>query len=124
MKDIYTYIIVDDNPTTHSIIQNILKDCDWLICIRSFTCLSDAICYMKEVKIDFLFLDLELPDMNGLEIFDLADDVPPIILVTGYMDQFSKNICSKIHKGITACIEKPVDPAELKNLMTNLCKRP
>lgn len=123
MQVLYTYIIVDDNPTTHSVIQNILKDCEGLVCTSTFTCLSDAVCYMKSVKVDFLFLDLELPDMNGLEIFDLTSDLPTIILITGYMDQFSKNICSKIHKGITACVEKPINPAELINLMTNLCKK-
>lgn len=120
MQCLYNYVIVDDNLNVHKTIKNILASCEWLVCVHAFTCLSDAVCFMQSAQIDFIFLDLELPDMDGLEIFNLLNNVPCIILISAYIDQFYKGICSNIHKGIVACVEKPINPTELINLMTSL----
>lgn len=108
MEDIvYHYVIIDDNESIQTYIPSILNDCDGLCLEQCFGNLSDAICYLKCHKVDIIFLDLSLPDMDGLDLFDQLETVPYTIIITAFADQFSRSVCRKIGKGISAFLEKP-----------------
>lgn len=45
---------------------------------------EDAIQLLKEHQPDVVFLDIHLPGMNGFELLERLDDVPPVIFTTAY----------------------------------------
>lgn len=123
MENTYSYVIVDDNPFISKMIQKILLEYEWLTFDRSFEYLADAICYLRNCQADILFLDLDLPDMDGLEILNQVQELPYTIVVTGFMDKFSKSICYNINNGIEAFIEKPINPDLLLKIMVDFRKK-
>lgn len=72
---------------------------------------------------DLIFLDLMMPDINGIEVARCIRSNPrihdiPIVLVTAYMDDISSEDC-KLFNGILA---KPIDENKLLsqlNLLIN-----
>ncbi|MCQ2271422.1 MAG: response regulator [Bacteroidales bacterium] len=120
MEDpVYHYVVIDDNESIQSFIIQVLNEFDWLCVEQSFGNLSDAVCYLKCHEVDIVFLDLCLPDMDGLDIFDQLEKMPYTIIITAFADQFSRGVCRKIGKGISAFLEKPFTSEALLNAIEN-----
>lgn len=89
----------------------------WIHFERNFSYLSDAICYLKEHRVDVVFLEFVLPDLIGLEIFEQVKELPYVVVITAYMKEFAESICHHIDKGISAFLDKPIDSELLIKLM-------
>lgn len=68
MENSLTYIVIDNNPAAQECIVTHLQDMSWLSCEGTFFLLADALCYMKKHPVDIAFLELDLPDIDGLDI--------------------------------------------------------
>lgn len=69
---------------------------------------------LKTENIDLVFLDIEMPDMNGIETFERMKELPvkvPVIFLTasGYED----DVMSAIRLGAVNYLKKPFYPEEL-----------
>lgn len=85
MNNENTTLIVEDNPGDLLLLKDQLETAGWSIKNSQHeTRLNDAIESLKTIKPVVVFLDLNLPDSNGLETFltiqSMAPDVPIIIL--------------------------------------------
>ena len=126
MEDILTdevllrYVVVDDNESVYKFINCTLQDYGWIHFERNFSYLSDAICYLKDNKVDVIFLECVLPDLFGIEIFNQLKELPYVVMTTAYMKKFAESICHHIDKGISAFLDKPIDSELLIKLMEDL----
>ncbi|MGL4791908.1 MAG: HD domain-containing phosphohydrolase [Anaerotignaceae bacterium] len=83
-----TILIIDDSPLIHKIVRRILTDS---YKIESCFCGKEAIRRINEIKPSLIFLDVDMPEMNGFEtieklkVMDICKDVP-IIFLTGTND--------------------------------------
>jgi two-component system LytT family response regulator len=81
-------IIVDDESLARQITKNYLasrSDVEILAeCSNGF----DAIKKINELKPDLIFLDIQMPKLNGFEMLELLED-PPIIIFTTAYDHFA-----------------------------------
>lgn len=91
----YTILIIEDNPGDLVLFQEYLKNQIAQPTIYTATNFKEAkvILLDTKLKIDLIFLDLSLPDKNGIdlihEILFLSPKIP-IVVLTGYSDiQFS-----------------------------------
>lgn len=125
MEDILTdevllrYVVVDDNESVYKFINCTLQDYGWIHFEQNFSYLSDAICYLKENKVDVVFLEFVLPDLIGLEIFEQLKELPHVVMITENMKKYAESICHHIDKGISAFLDKPINSELLIKLMEN-----
>lgn len=129
MEDILTdevllrYVVVDDNESVYKFINCTLQDYGWIHFERNFSCLSDAICFLKNNRVDVVFLEFVLPDLMGLEIFEQLKELPYVVMLTGCMKKYAESICHHIDKGISAFLDKPIDSELLVKLMENFRRK-
>lgn len=79
-------IIVDDEPLAiEGMILNI-KQIDSLELVGSFSNALDAHKFLKENDIDLMFLDINMPNLTGLELAKIILNPPMIIFTTAYSE--------------------------------------
>jgi len=68
---IYKYLIVDDDDMDRLATSFYLKAYPFLQHKASFSASKDVLCYLDENEIDILFLDIDIPGINGIELLKL-----------------------------------------------------
>ena len=81
-------LIVDDEQLARSILREYLKNHPDIEVIGEFADGFSALKAIREVKPDLVFLDVQMPKLNGFELLELLDDMPGIIFTTAY-DQYA-----------------------------------
>ena len=77
-------LIIDDVPLSRKIIEGFIEKTDVLNLVGSFESpLSAFKAFDGDDPIDLIFLDIEMPEMSGLEFINTLDSPPIIIIVTG-----------------------------------------
>lgn len=75
---------------------------------------SEALELLEAVKIDLVFLDIKLPDINGIAVVEQVKKLnyaPVIVAMTGFSEQ---HIIDRIYQcGVTHCIIKPFNVDEI-----------
>lgn len=83
-------LVIDDNPDDLGIISRFLGRCPWKAEIVSAETGQEALVRLGEENCDLAFLDLRLPDVNGLELLESVikiGNMLPVIMVTGQGDE-------------------------------------
>ncbi len=81
-------LIIDDESLAREIIKKYLADNDRISIIGECSNGFDAIKKINEEKPDIIFLDVQMPKINGFEMLELIDE-PPIIIFTTAFDQYA-----------------------------------
>lgn len=79
-------IIVDDEPIAHEGLQKLIKSISQLDLLESFESAEQALEYIGANNVDLIFLDIEMPEINGL---DFARSIPQntlVIFTTAYLE--------------------------------------
>lgn len=79
-------IIVDDEPLAREGIEMNIEEVKFLELVGQFSNPVEANNYLAENDIDLMFLDVEMPEMTGLEFLDSIDEQPMTILTTAYSE--------------------------------------
>lgn len=100
-------IIVDDEKTSRRIIEQYILQTDFLTLIKSCSSAIEAANVLRNEKIHLIFLDIEMPEMNGLEFMKTLEQKPQVILVTS----FEKYAVEAFEYDVTDYILKPISCA-------------
>lgn len=76
-------LIVDDDEISLRMIRELIKKTDYLELKGACSSSLDAAKFLREVQIDILFLDVEMPTMSGFELIQVLEKKPQIILISG-----------------------------------------
>lgn len=82
----YNVLIVDDEFLARKLIQEYVQKIEFLNLVD---CCSDGIKAMdvlRNEKIDILLLDIQMPDLTGMELLKTIENQPATILTTAYSD--------------------------------------
>ena len=79
-------LIIDDEPLAINVIKNHIKEIDNLNVINTFNSAIDALSFMKSNNVDLLFLDINMPLLDGLDFIKSLDKKPMIIITTAYSE--------------------------------------
>lgn len=77
-------IIIDDEPLAIDLLEGYCKKMDFLELVGCYTNALDAISILKETKIDLIFIDIEMPQITGIEFMASLDNKPLFIFTTAY----------------------------------------
>lgn len=75
-------IIVDDDEFSRSIIKQFVQKSEILELAGEFESAVDAVKELRKHKIDLMFLDVEMPDMSGIEFMQSIKSKPSVIMVS------------------------------------------
>jgi DNA-binding LytR/AlgR family response regulator len=78
----YDVVVIDDEYLAISIIRNYLKEHDAYSLKASFTNATEGLDFLQEGKIDVLFLDIQMPLLNGFQLLRKLKNPPLIIFTT------------------------------------------
>lgn len=101
-------IIIDDDKVSRMLIENFINKTDTITLAQSFDNALDAINYLNEAgDVGLVFLDIEMPEMNGLELLETSDSLPQIIIVSSE----EKYALKAIEHAVTDYLVKPISYA-------------
>jgi len=79
-------IIVDDEPVARKLLQEFIADIDFLQLVGQAENPLKAMSLLKENEIDVIFLDVNMPRINGIEFLKSAKINASVIMTTAYAD--------------------------------------
>jgi two-component system, LytTR family, response regulator len=98
-------IAVDDEPRALEIISRYCKKMDILSLKGTFRLPVKAIEFINREKIDLIFLDINMPDINGLQLIATLATKPMVIFTTAYgtyaVESYNLNAIDYLLKPIT-----------------------
>jgi two-component system, LytTR family, response regulator len=81
-------LIIDDEAAGRKLIREYVSDYPQLIVLGEANNGVDAVRLINEFNPDLVFLDVQMPGMNGFDVLPLLNEVPKIIFSTAY-DQYA-----------------------------------
>jgi two-component system, LytTR family, response regulator len=88
MQQKLTAVIIDDESLARQIIKKYLEDYTNIELLADCSNGFEGIKKINEIHPDLVFLDIQMPKINGFEMLELIEDPPVIIFTTAY-DQFA-----------------------------------
>ena len=86
MKEPKKCIIVDDEPAAHYVLANYIKQNPQLELVFQGYNGIEAMDYLRENKVDLMFLDINMPEISGMELLKIIPTHPKTILTTAYSE--------------------------------------
>ena len=77
-------ILIDDEPLSHEILQTFLRSYPQFEIIAKCMNGFEGLKAIQENKPDLVFLDIQMPKINGFEMLELLENPPPVIFTTAY----------------------------------------
>ncbi|WP_033149492.1 LytTR family DNA-binding domain-containing protein [Prevotella sp. RM4] len=81
-----TCIIVDDEPLAVKLMESFVAKTPDLKLLGSFTDSVEAINAVKEQKPNLLFLDIQMPDLNGMELAHMIPTETRVVFTTAFKE--------------------------------------
>ena len=98
-------IIVDDSSMQRIAIAKLVNNHPNLAMVAEFSNAIEAKKAIKSNDIDLIFLDVEMPIINGFDLLESLDNPPQVILITGNpnyaLKAFDYDVTDYLHKPIT-----------------------
>src|SRR6056297_2454757 len=79
-------IIVEDQPPAQRILKKFIQDVPTLELVEVFSDGLKAMEFLNTESVDFMFLDIHLPKINGLDFLKSIPDPPHVILTTAFSE--------------------------------------
>ena len=84
-------IIIDDESLAISVIENHLKNFDYIEIVETFTNPLKAYRVLEQEKIDLIFLDINMPQISGFAFIENLSYKPLIVITTAYREYAVKS---------------------------------
>ena len=79
-------LIVDDEPPAHVVLERYIEKIERLTLVGHCYNALDALNFLHQHPIDLLFLDIDMPELSGLELLTALKNPPRVILTTAYAE--------------------------------------
>jgi two-component system LytT family response regulator len=114
-------ILLDDEPDAIKLLQlQIDKNCPNVEIIGTFTNPRLAIQSIKKTPPDLLFIDVEMPNLNG---FDVLEKLMPIDFSIIFVTAFNQYAIRAFKYNAIDYLVKPIDISELQNAIEKASQR-
>jgi DNA-binding LytR/AlgR family response regulator len=79
-------IIIDDEPLAQDVIKNYVEKTPFLVLQQTFENAWQLQSYLLQHTVDLLFLDIQMPGLDGLTFMKSVVNPPAVIFTTAYRD--------------------------------------
>ena len=105
-ESMFKAVILDDDPLSRKILENLISKNDKVELIAQFGDPVEASNQIPNLDVDLLFLDMEMPEMNGIEFIASVPKIPQIIVVSSKKEYAADTY----NYDVSDYLVKPVDP--------------
>lgn len=109
-------VIVDDERLARKELSKLLEAFPEIDIIGECTNGKEAIEFINDKKPDLVFMDIEMPELNGFDVVEQIDKTPAVVFVTAYNDYAIK----AFEVNASDYLVKPVDPERLKETVEKI----
>ena len=122
--NIYNCLIIDDEYLARTLIQTHINNIPELKIVAKCSSAIDAKHYLEETNIDILFLDIQMPNLSGIDFAKTLQHTPKIIITTAYsefaLQGYELNVIDYLLKPITyerfyKAVSKTIEILKLEN---------
>ncbi len=110
-----TCLIIDDEPLAINVIKNYLEPMQDFELVESFNNAIDGLNFLKTNTVDVIFLDINMPVLDGINFIKSLEN-PPLLVITTAYDEFA------IETYELDVLDYLVKPIELPRFMKSLNK--
>lgn len=114
-----TCLIIDDETLARDLLREYLSAIDEIELLDECSKGSEAVEKINKLKPDLIFLDVQMPGMNGFDVLDEIDHEPYVIFTTAY-DQYA---IKAFERNAIDYLLKPVDEDRFKAAIERALKR-
>lgn len=115
-------IIVDDESAALSRFERIASQDNRITVDGKFFYPEDAIEFIKAHPVDIAFLDIEMPEMSGLELAERLMEIDPYIRVI-FITAYNQYALEAFRAHAVGYLLKPLDSAEFTEQVNLVCHR-
>ncbi len=98
-------VIIDDEPLSRKGLKEYINDIDFLNLAGEYDNPIKASANFKNINVQLLFLDIQMPKISGIEFFKSMHHAPPVIFTTAFpqyaLDGFDLNALDYLVKPIS-----------------------
>lgn len=80
----YSCIIIDDEELGRSLLENFIGRVHYLELLGVFSNPLEALSSIRAEAVDLIFLDIQMPEMTGIEFLKTLSSLPAVIFTTAY----------------------------------------
>ncbi|WP_020600920.1 LytR/AlgR family response regulator transcription factor [Spirosoma panaciterrae] len=117
-------LLIDDELAAHYVLQHYIEQVDQLTLVGNCYDALEAINFLHRQPVDLLFLDINMPQISGLQLLETLANPPRVILTTAY----SEFALESYEYGVVDYLLKPIEfPRFLKaidKVMTAEAEKP
>ncbi|WP_207533724.1 LytR/AlgR family response regulator transcription factor [Desertivirga arenae] len=97
-------LVVDDEPLALDILVDYIDKVPFLELIKSTTSAFEALSIVQQDQVDLVFLDVQMPELTGIQFLKILNGKCKVILTTAYsqyaLDGYELDICDYLLKPI------------------------
>jgi DNA-binding LytR/AlgR family response regulator len=79
-------LLVDDEPIAHDVLESYIRKIDVLELVGKCLSAVEAFSVLQQGNVDLLFLDIEMPQLSGIELLRVLPHPPKVIITSAYRD--------------------------------------
>jgi DNA-binding LytR/AlgR family response regulator len=79
-------IAIDDEPPALSVIEHFCSQVESVDLQKTFTRPTEALKYLKKFPVDLLFLDIQMPSLNGIDFYKEVKQDTMVIFTTAHTE--------------------------------------
>jgi len=98
-------VIIDDEPLAREGLANYVREVDFLQLVKTCENPVELTRILNEQPVDLIFLDIQMPKMNGIDFLKITQKPPLVIITTAYpsyaLESFQLNVLDYLLKPVT-----------------------
>lgn len=95
-------LIIDDEPLAHDVILGFLEDVSFIEVVGQSYLATEALTFLASHDVDLLFLDINMPKLNGIDFLKILTKKPQVIITSAYqeyaLESFELDVCDYLLK--------------------------
>lgn len=112
-------LIIDDEPLAVNVIKNYLQQIEDLELVNTFNNAIDGLNFLKNNTVDVIFLDINMPVLDGMNFIKSLKE-PPLIIITSAYTEFA---VETYELDVLDYLVKPIEFPRFMNALNKVYRR-